>query len=154
MPHVTRQVLFSSHDEDDTFILEGQGVDLLNTQMIFIILNHQGDTLWQDAFSSKELIYYDVDEDSDSSTLSEVHRTLIKGHISHFFDDEHFRPLSTFPIGTIDTHIQFSPEWNNVSGDSTLIGFHYVLGEGINRIIAYSKFKKQAFICVTYYSDL
>ena len=135
---------FSHPDKLDTFIVYIKGKTILDGEVTFIIKDFNGVEIFKETFPSKYLIDFGLD---NGSSESENNKTIyIEQRITKFFEEENFiEPAIKLNEEYIEDYSD-KAVWEDIHSDQTSIGFHYLLGEEDNRLIAYSKKMKKVVI--------
>jgi hypothetical protein len=130
---------FSDPIKEDSFVLVVNGQSLLDGQVTFKIISHNGTLLHTENFPTNYLIGYGLV--GIKNTTSKQQEEYITKRIKDFFKEENFsyNPLKD---DTFDKEYSNKEIWDDIKSDSTAIGFYYLIGEEDGRRIAFSKKKK------------
>lgn len=131
---VERRHKFSSGKTRDLFRLRLSGKDTLNGVINFQIITPDRHIIYKEEFPSVYLVGYEVPTHRDSC------RQVIE-RMNKFFAEKNFITPAINKKDTFDPESSDRKIWEDISSDTTAVGFSYVIfaGEPSNRQIAYSR---------------
>lgn len=135
---------FSDSQKEDTFLLTLEGNSLLNSKVIFKIIDFKGAMIYMDTFSSKFLLGFTV-EISDPTTKK---MAFIQKRVKEFFSQENFLKPAINKNDTLDPDYTMIDKeiWKELQSDANKTGFYYLVGEENGRRIAYSNKLKKVLV--------
>ena len=126
---------FSNSNSKDKFIISIIGNTILEGEMVFQIINSEGEELLNEKYPSNYLIGFGYDQ----YTTIAGQEKFIKKRVKEFFKDENFFEPAISADEEYDIDYSNENIWNDIKSDPTTIGFYYLIGEERGCRIAYSK---------------
>lgn len=135
---------FSDPVKEDLFVISIEGKTVLEGEFKFRIVSHDSVLLLSQKYPSDYLIGYGLDPDASVADQA----NFIQKRIDEFFEAANFSLPAIARYEEYDMDYSDQEIWNDISSDSTSVGFYYLIGEESGCRIAYSKKMKKV---VTYF---
>lgn len=143
--YVRDTLFFSNPAQPDFFILEADGFEPKRTMLRFSIVNSKGIEIYSDSFKADLLLDDGIYDLTAKPTERERNKYIID-KANKFFDAKNVLKPAIKPGE------EFSPEysdkeiWQDIAGDTSAIGFYYLLAPNKGKSIAYSKKQKKVVV--------
>jgi hypothetical protein len=127
---------FSNAQTPDVFLLQMRGPRILSSQLHFIILTNQGDTLRHEVLPARVLLDDPTLRDNVSASVRDKEINVLRG-MNNFFSASHFiQPATT---GTTPPAALDAQAWKSLRNDPSAVGFEYPSASGAPTRLAYSR---------------
>jgi hypothetical protein len=126
---------FSSLSGQDTFRIYVTGTSILNGQFHFQIITSDASIIYAETLDTTWLLDYGAEGDT---TLT-AKESYIRNRIENFFNEKNFRQPAISSTEVYEADYSDKTIWDDITSDSTAIGFYYLVGKEDGRRVAYSK---------------
>lgn len=142
---------FSDDTNPDNFSLTLTGDSIISGKIFFQISNKKNNILYRDSFAASDLLY----DPYETIPTVKMREDTILTRFKRFFRNNNFiKPSNSigksFGVTNSEELNQSEPEvWNEITSDSTSVGFLYSYGYEGSTAIAYSKRQKKIVVYFT-----